>query len=167
MVCQDTKVVQFFADFCNFSGQLWYLFFSGKRAIISNKKHRNKIKKETRRKKGMRLWKKVSAMVAMAAVCMTMAVPVTASAAEVDARLGGCPDGCVFTLVETEEVDPELTRYHTYDDITTSPGGTIHHQEVVCAIETVKITTYECCNGCGIMQAAGCRYITRHTKCGK
>ena len=46
MVCQDAKVVQFFADFCNFSGQLWYLFFLGKRAIIRNvfgKHHKKRI----------------------------------------------------------------------------------------------------------------------------
>lgn len=115
----------------------------------------------------MRLWKKVSAMVAMAAMCMTLAVPVTASAAEVDARMGGCPGGCDPIVTTREEVEEEKTTYHTYDKITQSPGGTIQHEEVVCAIEIVKIITYEYCEACGATQTIGHTYVTRHTKCGR
>ena len=149
MVCQDTKVVQFFADFCNVSGQLWYLFSSGKRAIIINKKQRNKTKKNEE-EKSMRLWKKVSAMVAMAAVCMTMAVPVTASAAEVDARVGGCPGGCVWEL----DIKKVVTDSEVHE----------HNGEYLCRIDYITIYYFKYCNGCGINQGYTHEYDTEHVR---
>ena len=158
MVCQDAKVVQFFADFCNFSGQLWYLFFSGKRAIIINKKHRNKTKKNEE-EKSMRLWKKVSAMVAMAAMCMTLAVPVTASAAEVDARMGGCPGGCQnWTYGEAEEVASTEPHEHIYiSDI----GVAIHLE---CKVKTIREFEYKACKDCGtVVRIRTIREYTIHS----
>ena len=73
----------------------------------------------------MRLWKKVSAMVAMAAMCMTLAVPVTASAAEVDARAAGCPEGCIWL--------PDIGRMVTDSEIHEHDG------EYLCRIDYIRI----------------------------
>ena len=90
----------------------------------------------------MRLWKKVSAMVAMAAMCMTLAVPVTASAAEVDARAGGCPGGCQnWTYGEAEEV--ASTEHHDHISAT--------GQTVDCTIKTMREFEYKACTACGIV----------------
>ena len=147
MVCQDTKVGQFFADFCNFSGQLWYLFFSGKRAIIINKKHRNKTKKNEE-EKSMRLWKKVSAMVAMAAVCMTMAVPAVASA-EVDAR-GGCPE---HEWKYGKEKRVVSVHTHAYE------GGQCQRTEYA-------VYHYKYCNDCGLTYLEEITTEITHSECG-
>ena len=81
-------------------------------------------------------------MVAMAAVCMTMAVPVTASAAEVDARLGGCPGGCFFQH-KIEEVLMD-SNSHDHDD---GHGGTY-----LCQRKYYHVVDYNYCSDCGIIQ---------------
>ena len=103
----------------------------------------------------MRLWKKVSAMVAMAAMCMTMAVPVTASAAEVEARVGGCPGGCEWEYDEREEVTTQPTKCPNCDD------------ECKCTVTIVKIITFKKCNDCGTMVTVSSKETSYEThSCG-
>ena len=97
----------------------------------------------------MRLWKKVSAMVAMAAVCMTMAVPVTASAAEVDARVGGCPGGC------------DTLQYGINKTILSSEPH-IHDGGYICTIAEIQITYFCYCNDCGISYVQKQECYTEH-----
>ena len=86
----------------------------------------------------MRLWKKVSAMVAMAAMCMTLAVPVTASAAEVDARMGACPEGCNWLPgLEKVLIDSETHK---------------HNGKYDCTINYKRIYYFNYCEGCGSKQ---------------
>ena len=98
----------------------------------------------------MKLWKKVSAMVAMAAVCMTMAVPVVASA-EVDARMGGCAHD-KWTYAEREEPTGVTTKHTYYDG-----------RE--CTVTEFKLVEYKYCNDCGINQTIGHTYIYKHSIC--
>ena len=106
--------------------------------------------KKEKKKNGMRLWKKVSAMVAMAAVCMTMAVPAVASA-EVDARVGGCAVHNWSVTQVREEVSG--TTIHKYDD-----GRD-------CTITEIKVIRYQYCNDCGIIQTIDHTYRYEHSIC--
>ena len=97
----------------------------------------------------MRLWKKVSAMVAMAAVCMTMAVPVVASA-EVDARVGGCA---------VHNWQPGM------DELVLSVER--HAYEVGLCVRTEKdVITYEYCNDCGHKKDVVITRVITHSECG-
>ena len=100
----------------------------------------------------MRFWKKVSAMVAMAAVCMTMAVPVVASA-EVDARMGACPGGCDWKPGTGTQV--KFLKSHIYGN------------GLSCAIEEVTLIYYKRCDPCGTIQIYATETYTRHTACGQ
>lgn len=98
----------------------------------------------------MRLWKKVSAMVAMAAMCMTLAVPVTASAAEVDARMGACPEGCTW-LPGTERV-PIDDEVHEHDG------------KYLCRIDYMRLYYFKRCAGCGTTQIYAHEDYEKHVR---
>ena len=85
----------------------------------------------------MKLWKKISAMAAMVAMCVTLAVPATARAEEVDTRMGGCPGGC------------DMLQYGV-DKATISSEPHIHNDEYLCRIDEIQITYFLYCNDCGI-----------------
>ena len=115
----------------------------------------------------MRLWKKVSAMVAMAAMCMTLAVPVTASATEVDARLGGCPGGCNWTdTMVGYRVDSTYT--HEYVSIIPHPNGMTSIVPGECTVEVRTEIYYKACRDCGIVQIEGSNsdIPDKHYHCG-
>lgn len=99
----------------------------------------------------MKLWKKVSAMAAMAAVCITMAVPAVASA-ETNARIGGC--------AHNEWSETQIR----YEVVSTSSH--IYEGNDKCEIQELKVVEYKYCNDCGIIQTIGHTYTTKHTKCG-
>ena len=99
----------------------------------------------------MRLWKKVSAMVAMAAMCMTLAVPVTASAEEVNPRIGACPEGCVWL--------PGIERVVTPGD---EPHE--HNGEYLCRIDYIRIYYFKYCDGCGTKQIYAHEDYTEHVR---
>ena len=110
----------------------------------------------------MRLWKKISAMAAMAAMCVSLAVPATVRAEEINARIGGCPGGCVWSEDRREDVLSTDSHYFMSYELT--EGGTVIPHKVKCEIEYVKITCVKYCNPCGIMQQPRYEYITRHSK---
>ena len=97
----------------------------------------------------MKLWKKVSAMVAMAAVCMTMAVPVVANA-EVDARGGGCAEHNWQSRIEEHVIS---VHNHAY------PVG-------LCVRTEKEVISYMYCNDCKLEIEMGRRYIITHSECG-
>ena len=112
----------------------------------------------------MKLWKKVSAMVAMAAVCMTMAVPAVASA-EVDARIGGCANHDWTSEMVRYEVN---TYTHEYAIITENPDGTLSERPGVCTVETTKKIYYKACINCGIIQTNRSESMpSSHSSCGQ
>lgn len=96
----------------------------------------------------MKLWKKVSAMVAMVAMCVTLAVPVTASAETIE-RIGGCARHG-WSDVQIRDGDVVATDFHTLAD-----GS-------YCQIDTVEVFQYQYCNDCGIQQTIGYTYGKRH-----
>ena len=98
----------------------------------------------------MKLWKKISAMAAMAAMCVTLAVPATARAEEVDARMGGCPEGCDWK--------PGIER------VVTSSEVHEHDGEYLCRIDYITIYYFKYCNGCGINQMYAHEYDTKHVR---
>ena len=99
----------------------------------------------------MRLWKKLSAMAVMAAMCVTLAVPVTASA-EVDARVGGCANH-VWSDTQVRKEPTGVTTEHIYDD-----GRK-------CTITEFKVIYYEYCDACGITKTVGQTYTYEHSIC--
>ena len=92
----------------------------------------------------MRLWKKFSAMAAMAAMCVSLAVPATVRAEEVNARMGGCPGGCNEVLDTREEIVSTRTR--------PCPDC---EEDCDCTVTIVKVILYEKCYDCGNMMTIG------------
>ena len=114
----------------------------------------------------MRLWKKVSAMVAMAAMCMTLAVPVTASAAEVDARTGGCAQHNWTETMVRYRVDS--TYPHDYVLIAENKDGSVTIIKGVCTVEERTAIHYKACTNCGIVQTEGSESAPdKHSSCGQ
>ena len=111
----------------------------------------------------MRLWKKVSAMVAMAAVCMTMAVPVVASAETNMAR--NCPPHEYSGTLIREEV--YRTETHEYLDITPNGDGTMTGVTKKCTIQHIKIYHYQQCQDCPMTVTLWNEETTRHMDCGQ
>lgn len=111
----------------------------------------------------MRVWKKVSAMVAMAAVCMTMAGPVVASAETNMTR--NCPPHEYSGTLTREEV--YRTETHEYLDITPDGDGTMTGVWEDCTIQHIKIYYYQECENCHMRTTLWTEETTRHMNCGK
>ena len=111
----------------------------------------------------MRLWKKVSAMVAMAAVCMTMAVPAVASAETNMAR--ECPPHQYSSELTGEEV--YRTETHEYLHMIPQADGTMKGVWKDCTIQHIKIYHYQECVNCHMRTTLWTEETTRHMDCGQ
>ena len=96
----------------------------------------------------MRVWKKISAMAAMAAMCVSLAVPAAASAEEINARIGGCGGDCKWISgVGEEEISSEKHIHAYWADVM----GHIMIFEYECEMKTIREFEYKACQNCGIV----------------
>ena len=101
------------------------------------------------RKKGdkkMRVAKKLGAVVAMAAVCLTMVAPTTASAAT-------CPPH-YFSVYDTDKVVTTTTHEYVYG-IIKYPDGSEEEDRRTCVITTTKYYNNAVCLNCSAKE----RYV--------
>ena len=128
---------------------------------MSSESGTEKLRNKQEEKTVMRLWKKISAMAAMAAMCMTLAVPAAASAEEVNARIGGCGGNCDWTD-NLERKEPGESREHWHITVIKDKNG----KETIlldwCKITTIKVITYQACKTCGITKTNDSREEYEH-----
>ncbi len=89
----------------------------------------------------MRLAKKFGVIVAMAAVCLTMAAPTTANA-------GTCPPH-YFSVYDTDQEITTSTHKYVYS-ITKHPDGSIEKHYDYCTVTVEKIYSNSICLNCSL-----------------
>ena len=99
----------------------------------------------------MRLWKKLSAMVAMVATCITLGVPATASAETME-RVGGCAEHDWISKTRDEVIS---TTQHIHQYVIVAPNGKQTILLVDCEIQTIAEIEYQACKNCGISVTIG------------
>lgn len=119
----------------------------------------------------MKIFKKMVALTAMAAVCFTMSAPVTASAATraVDPGMGSpvCPPHYMSAQNKNVTTSTDTHEYiFSYED---HDGDGIFETvtKSTCTVTTVKETYCLVCSGCGMVIPGQEKTTVTHSSCGQ